>query len=174
MSLSTKLAAAAVALLAAAPGLAVVQGDVFPTDVSVKHHAATNQLDAESLKGKVTIVNFWATWCAACKVELVEMEDMFRPLISEKNFNVAYVSLDKDPADAVEWFRSNLKEPDVMLKSLFVDQTFAVADRLAVDAFPMTLIIDQNGKVVHVQRGFKEGDGSTAELAKMAGDLLRR
>src|SRR5690606_4632196 len=107
------------------------------------------------------------TWCEACKVELVEFEDQLRPYLANKDFQTAFVSLDKDPSKAVAWFQSNLKEPETYLKSLYIDPEFQAADTLAVDSFPMTLVIDQAGKVVHVQKGFVEGEGTTEKLVKV-------
>lgn len=162
----------AVHLLTAGQALAVAVGEPLPA-VSIKH-LKDGALDNAGLTGKVTIVNFWATWCAACKVELLEMENELKPLTAEKDFQVAFVSLDKEPAKAAEWFQSNLKEPDLFLRHLYMDAAFENADKLSVDSFPMTFVIGRDGKIVHVERGFKEGEGSTAKMAKMASDLLRQ
>lgn len=151
---------------------AVVNGDVLP-EIAIKHHQS-GQIDQAKLKGKVTLINFWATWCAACKVELKEMEDQFRVFSGEKDFQVAYVSLDKEPAKAIEWFNTNLKDPKPMLEHLFLDPAFAAAEKLKVESFPMTFIIDQDGKVVQMVEGFKEGEGSTDSMVKTIGRLLRR
>lgn len=150
---------------------AVVSGDVLPA-ISVKHHEA-GQLDQAKLSGKVTVINFWATWCAACKVELKEMEEQFKVFSDEKDFHVAYVSLDKDPAKAVDWFKGNLKDPAEMLKSLYSDAGFLAAESLKVESFPMTFVIDQNGKIANIHEGFKEGENSTEEIAKAVAALLR-
>jgi peroxiredoxin len=151
---------------------AVASGDVLPT-IEVKHHES-GQLDQAKLNGKVTVINFWATWCAACKVELKEMEDQFKVFGDEKDFHAAYVSLDKDPNKAVEWFGSNLKDPAQMLKSLYLDSAFQAAEKLKVESFPMTFVIDKNGKIAKIHEGFKEGENSTEEIAKVVAELLRQ
>ena len=150
----------------------VTTGTEWPAPAIKNYKEGT--LAKDSLKGKVTIVNFWATWCAACKVELVEMEDIFRPLRAEANFQTAFVSLDKDPKKAAEWLESHMKEPQEVMKSLYVDPAFEAAETLSVDSFPMTFVIDQQGKVVHVQRGFEEGEGSTEQIAAIAQKLLKK
>ena len=158
--------------LTATSAHAVVSGDVLPA-ISVKHHEA-GQLDQAKLSGKVTVINFWATWCASCKVEQKEMEEQFKAFSEEKDFQAAYVSLDKDPAKAIEWFRVNLKDPAQMLKSLYSDATFQTAEKLKVDSFPMTFVIDKNGKVAKIHEGFKEGENSTEDIAKTVEALLRQ
>lgn len=143
----------------------VVIGDKM--DKFVVKHIEKGELDAKSFEGKVTLINFWATWCDACKVEIREMEDQLKPLAAEPQVQVAFVSLDKDPAQAKEWFRSQLKESDFWMKSLYVDPDFMLADSLKVDAFPMTLVVGPLGNVLHVQKGFKPGEGSTEALTAL-------
>jgi thiol-disulfide isomerase/thioredoxin len=166
-------AALAATLLNASLARAVVDGDALPK-LAIKGYqgAGGGELNNASLPGKITLINFWATWCAACKVELVEMEDQLKPLLGESDFQVAFVSLDKEPEKAAAWFLGNLKDPDTFLKRLYLDSKFETADELKVDSFPMTLIIGRDGKVARVQRGFKEGEKSTEELVRFAGKLL--
>lgn len=158
--------------LAASTALAISVGEPLPA-VQLKK-VQDGGLDNAALNGKVTLVNFWATWCAACKVELLEMETELKPLNADKNFQVAFVSLDKDPVKATEWLQSNLKEPGSFVQSLYTDAAFENADKLGVDSFPMTFIIGKDGKIAYVQRGFKDGEGSTAKMAKLAADLLHK
>jgi thiol-disulfide isomerase/thioredoxin len=164
------------ALVFAQSALAVGEGDVMP-GVSVPHAkgmpGSGTELTNASFTGKVTVINFWATWCAACKVELIEMEDQFRPYLAEKDFQVAFVSLDKEPAKAIEWFQGNLKQPDELLNHLYLDGDFANADKLQVDSFPMTIVVGRDGKIAKVQRGYKEGDDSTKRIVETAAQLLK-
>jgi thiol-disulfide isomerase/thioredoxin len=155
----------------AADGRAVTVGDGL-AGVAVKRFNGAGELSEATLAGKVTVVNFWATWCEACKVELVEMEQQLKPHFGEQGLQVAFVALDKEPDQAAAWFKANMKEPAPFLDRLYVDPQFAVADKLAIDSFPMTLVIGKDGKVKHVQRGFKDGEGSTAAIVKIALGLM--
>lgn len=145
--------------------LGVVVGDKL--DKFVVKHIEKGEMDAKSFEGKVTLINFWATWCDACKVEIREMEDQLKPLAVEPQVQVAFVSLDKDPAQAQGWFRSQLKESDFWMKRLYLDPDFTLADSLKVDAFPMTLVVGPSGHVLHLQKGFKPGEGSTEALTAL-------
>jgi thiol-disulfide isomerase/thioredoxin len=123
--------------------------------------------------GKVTLVNFWATWCEACKVELAEMEKLLAPHLGHRDLNVAFVSLDKERDKAVAWFKQNLSNPGSMLPRLYSDAQFKLAEKLEVDSFPLTLVIGRDGKIAYVQRGFKEGEGSTEKIVKLIAELLQ-
>lgn len=155
----------------AAPAHAVDVGESL-AGISLKA-VQGDELKGEAFTGKITLVNFWATWCAACKVELLEMEEQLAAKMADKDFQVAFVSLDKEPEKATEWFRSHLKAPEKMMPHLYSDAQFELADKLGVDSFPMTIIIGRDGKVAHVQKGFKEGQGSTDQLVKLSEGLLR-
>lgn len=131
-------------------------------------------LTPEQMLGKVTLINFWATWCEACKVELVEMERLLAPQLARQDFNLVFLSLDKDPSKAVTWFKTELAQGDKMLPRLYSDPKFEIADKLAVDSFPMTLVINRAGKVSYVQKGFTPGQGLTEKLVAHVQQELQR
>lgn len=162
----------AVLIIGSQNALAINVGDAFPS-LTPTHMNNGQSNDLVVGQGKVTLVNFWATWCDSCKVELGEMEERLKPLLQNDSFQAAFVALDKEPAKAADWFKANLKNNDEMYKRLFSDADFKAADLLAVDSFPMTFIVDGEGKVRHIQRGFKSGAGQTDELAKIAEGLLK-
>jgi len=150
--------------------LAVKEGAVLPkVDIASFN---TGSINSESFKGKVTIINFWATWCEACKVELKEMETEFASLFKNEKFQFAFVSLDKDPNKAATWVKENLKDSKSFMKYLYKDPDFATAEKLTVDSFPMTFIISSDGKVKKIHKGFKEGGNSTKDMASLAGNML--
>lgn len=98
----------------------------------------------ESL-GKITIVDFWASWCAPCRQENPNVVALYKEFHS-KGLNIIGVSLDKDAAkwkeaiakDKLTWTQvSNLK---------FWDDP--IAAQYNVEAIPATFILDASGKVI--------------------------
>ena len=98
----------------------------------------------ESL-GKVTIVDFWASWCGPCRAENPNVVALYNEFHS-KGLNIVGVSLDKDAAkwkdaiakDKLTWTHvSNLK---------FWDEPIAI--QYEVQSIPATFILDASGKVV--------------------------
>jgi len=140
------------------PAFAVKVGDVLPK-LTVQDESGKS---VQPWAGKQTLINFWATWCDACKVELKEMAGELKNLPADRQ--VVFVSLDKEPKKAKEYFSKELKADQPMLSSLFYDASFQMADTLGVESFPMTLVVDGAGKVIKVQDGFKPGTGSTEAL----------
>ena len=138
--------------------LAVKIGDVLPK-ISINDHNGKAQ---QPWVGKASLINFWATWCDACKVELREMEKELAKV--SPNNKVIFVSLDKDAGKAKDWMAAEFKGSASMSESLFHDATFTLADALGIESFPMTIIVDAAGKVIKIQDGFKDGQGSTAKL----------
>lgn len=152
--------ALAIGIVFSTPAFAVKVGDVLPRLAVEDNNGKVTQPWA----GKQTLINFWATWCDACKIELKEMESEVVKL--NPNRQVVFVSLDKEPKKAKEYFSKEFKPTSPMLSSLFYDSKFEMADALGVSSFPMTLIVDENGKVLKIQDGFKPGSGSTEALFK--------
>lgn len=138
--------------------LAVKVGDVLPK-IMVKDPSGKEQ---EPWAGKVSLINFWATWCDACKVELKEMASEINKVSAAER--VVFVSLDKEATKAKDWMKAEFKSAPAMSENLYHDDGFKLADALGVESFPMTLVVDANGKVLKIQDGFKEGSGSTEAL----------
>lgn len=124
-------------------------------------------------QGQMTMINLWATWCDACKVEIAEMESVLLPISkkSDSKVRLAFVSLDKEPEKARKWFQENTKSTSIMLDKLYSDANFELADQLDADSFPMTVIVDSKGTVIHVEKGFKDGAEGVEQVRKIAGIL---
>lgn len=152
-------------------GWAMEIGQPFP-EVSLKH-IESGTLTTQDMLGKVTVVNIWATWCGVCKIEMSEMEDEFRPLTMENDFQIAFVSVDEDPELAMVWFERNLKSADDMLRFLYSDPSGILVDQLKIDAYPTTFIVDQSGTVMFQQKGYAPGNQSTRRLVQYV-ELLRK
>ena len=99
-------------------------------------------------KGKVVLLNFWATWCGPCKIEIPWFMD-FEQTYKDKNFAVLGVSLDEDGWDAVKPYIQQKKiNYRVMIGTEQVAQLYG-----EVDSLPTTFMIDREGRVAAVHIG---------------------
>jgi peroxiredoxin len=162
-----KLSSLMLGLALSTDAFAIKEGDMMPS-VSIKGADGKSTLD---WKGKVTVLNFWATWCDACKVELKEMNLEFKPLFERPDVVVAFVSLDKETQKARKYMEETFGPNGVITQRIAFDEAFEAADRLEVDSFPLTIVLDRSGKVIKIQRGFKEGEASTKALLDAAKSL---
>jgi peroxiredoxin len=99
-------------------------------------------------KGKVVLLNFWATWCGPCKIEIPWFMD-FEQTYKDKNFAVLGVSLDEDGWDSVKPYIAQKKiNYRVMIGTEQVAQLYG-----EVDSLPTTFMIDREGRVAAVHVG---------------------
>ena len=118
----------------------------------------------ESLKGKVILVDFWATWCGPCRAEFPNMLEQY-DLYHSKGFEIVGISLDED-RDALDEFMKEEKLPWMQLHqndgSGWGNEN---ALRYGINGIPACFLVDQEGKVVSLEcRG--------EELPKMLEKLL--
>lgn len=93
-----------------------------------------------SLRGRVVLLNFWATWCLPCRAEIPELNVMHRDL-EQQGLSIVGVSLD-DTADEVKGFQNDIKqEYTTLLGSNDVRTKFGVVP------LPTTFIIDREGRI---------------------------
>ncbi|BCG48593.1 Thiol:disulfide oxidoreductase related to ResA [Citrifermentans bremense] len=98
------------------------------------------QVQLSSLKGKVVLVNFWATWCPPCREEIPSMVKL-NQVMQGKNFQMLAISVDEGGKQAVqEFFRQN----GVSLPALF-DTDGSVSRRYGTTGVPETFIVDGKG-----------------------------
>lgn len=108
-----------------------------------------------ALRGKVVLLDVWASWCAPCRQEMPLLDDLARRLLRDGvNGEVVAVSIDEDRASAERFLRARRK----WTLTLAHDPRGTVADRLKPPAMPSTYLIDGEGRLREINAGFEPGD----------------
>jgi peroxiredoxin len=141
----------ALALIAAAGAAnAKVAQDAQAPDFTLRQIDGPNLRLGEQ-RGRVVMVNFWATWCGPCRVELPQLarlHDKYR----NSGFMLLGVNIDDDPNAAKALAaKLGLKFP------VLFDSEKKVVAAYDLNAMPATVLIDRDGRVRYLHRGYKEG-----------------
>lgn len=112
----------------------------------------SKSLALEDYRGKVVLLDFWASWCPPCLKSLPKYNDLRRE-IGTANFEIVAINVDENTNDARKFLQKHpvsypiAKDPKGILPGVF-----------GVKAMPTSYLIDQNGVVQYVHAAFKEGD----------------
>ncbi|NNE64659.1 MAG: TlpA family protein disulfide reductase [Gammaproteobacteria bacterium] len=128
------------------------------------------KLDGKNLKlseltGNVVLINFWASWCGPCVKEmplLNKIHKKYEPL----GFTVLGVNVEQDSDNARAFLASNGVDFPILL-----DSKNLVTQQYDVIAMPTTVLVDRDGKIRFVHKGYKSGD--EAQYRKMVKELVR-
>jgi peroxiredoxin len=113
---------------------------------------AGQQVSLASLKGKVVMVNFWATWCVPCRQEMPHLEALYKRYNS-LGFELLAVNVEKNNAEGA---RKWLEETPVTFPVLF-DPENKVTKLYKVQTMPSTVIIARDGTMRFIHHGYKPG-----------------
>lgn len=106
------------------------------------------------LRGKVVLLNFWASWCPPCRRELPSMERLWLKL-KDRDFLVLAVNVAEDD-DTVFAFTGQLDNP--LTFPILLDSDAAVLNAWPVKGLPTSFVIDRQGRVVFRAVGGREFD----------------
>ena|SRR6267378_3721964 len=109
-------------------------------------------------KGKVVLLDFWATWCHGCKTEIpwyMEFQNKYK----DRGLSVIGVSMDQDGWKSVKPFLEEKK-----MNYAVVIGNEDLARLYAVDALPVTLLIDRDGKIADSHPGMVDKDAFENEI----------
>ncbi len=148
-------------------------------DVRIAWHAAPRHLPLfffasgsgehvtlRHFRGRIVLLNVWATWCPTCRRELPTL-DRLQKKLGGKDFEVVALSIDRDGAEAIAPFFSEIGIKDLRI---YFDRRGTVLGEYAVAGLPTTLVIDRSGR--EIGRLFGPANWATPEIAAVLRDII--
>ena len=123
-----------------------------------------NPVALSSMKGKVVLLNFWATWCPPCVAEMPELNKLYKKLAS-RGLEIIAVSTDSSITSPKEFVSKN----DIQFKVLY-DDARATARLYKVFSMPTTFLIDRRGVIV--EKFFGDYEWADDDMVKKIEKLL--
>jgi thiol-disulfide isomerase/thioredoxin len=134
-----------------APQLKVKVGKRFP-DLVVKD-LKNNDVTLNFATGKITVLNFWATWCGPCRHEMPSLDHLSQ-LLDETKFRVVGVSVDDDNFLVREF----LMEQKIYFENYLDIHMSNANDHIGIRAFPSTFMIGGDGRLLKIVEGWRYWD----------------
>ena len=128
-------------------------------------NAEGQPVDLASFKGRVVLLNLWATWCIPCRKEMPAL-DRLQAALGSNDFEVVALSIDRS---GIAGTRKFLDSIGVARLRLYVDPSAKLANEFKAVGLPTTLLIDRQGREIGRLIGPAEWDDADAKkLVQMA------
>lgn len=126
------------------------------------------EMTVADFKGKLVVMNFWATWCAPCREEMPSIDRLAGELAGD---DIAVVAVSTDRGD-VSRITDFFDEIAIQNLEIHRDKESALAREAGAFGLPMTIIIDRDGREIARLLGGAEWDSAEAKaiVRKLAGD----
>jgi thiol-disulfide isomerase/thioredoxin len=128
-------------------------GETVP-DFNLTPYPSGETLPISEHKAKVFMINFWATWCTACVVEMPSIVAL-RNAYANQGFEVLPINVDENPGAvipaAIEKFKFTFP--------VYTDPKNMLAELFDVHAIPLTVFLDKNRKILFVESGERDWNG---------------
>ena len=118
-------------------------------------------ISVRNYRGKVLLLDFWATWCHGCKQEIPWFSEFHRKYAS-KGLNVVGLSMDSDGWKSVRPF---LKSANVPYRIIVGDD--AIAKKYGIESMPDTFLIDRDGRIAATYFGLVDQSDIEANIQTM-------
>ena len=110
--------------------------DVIFKDINQK------DVDLDDFKGKLLILNFWATWCAPCKEEMPSL-DVLQSNSNFSNLKIFPINIGQEEASKSEFF---FKELNIKNLDIYIDAPITLAKKFSLRGVPTTILFNKEGK----------------------------
>lgn len=134
-------------MTAKAPNRGLGPGDPIPTFTVYTQHGQA--LASESLKGKIVLLHFWATWCGPCQEEMPKLEGLLRALKDNTEFVPLIVSIDLEGKKETDPFRNRFG----ITIPFHYDPDAKAAEAFHSDGIPESYLIGRDGVIVRKWTG---------------------
>ena len=153
--MKTLLCGLAIVLLVAPVANALAPDD-DPPPIDMPDQAG-KKVDLNELKGKVVLVDFWASWCGPCKQEMPVLEELHKKYAKE-GLVIVGVNIDNNPKKMTNFLRGT----PVTFRVVH-DRKLAVASKYEPGTMPSSYFIARDGKIRYVHEGFRKKDAGELE-----------
>ena len=135
---------------------AIQEGLLFP-DISL-HRLSQQAHDSKKLstiQAPLILINFWATWCAPCLVEMPSLLRLYNKY-KEEGFKIIFINVDDPPFDEALQKLNDLK----INFETYQDSDFKLRNELQIMGIPFTIILDNNKNILYLERGQRDWNAS--------------
>lgn len=142
------------------------EGDTAPTFSLPDLGGATVDLAQVVAGHDVTLVNFWATWCPPCRIEIHQFEELYA---EHAGRGLQILAITAESGDIV---RAWIGEGRTVSFPILLDAGRAVSEQYGIEALPTTVVLDRDGLVLDTQQGYDQTFDVRIErwLAQARGD----
>jgi len=109
-------------------------------------------VNISDFRGKIVFLNFWATWCPTCVVEMPSMEKLHRKL-KDKDFDLVSINIQDSATKVKRFFKQNK-----LTFTALLDSSGKTVPGFSIRAIPTTLILDKTGRIIGRVIGPREWD----------------
>ena len=127
-------------------------GDIIKVGDQMPAFTIVSDNGMKTLKGKVVLVNFFATWCPPCQKELADVQQKLWPKYKDnKNFQLLVIGREHTDAELDKY-----NEKKGFSFPLYPDKNRAIFGAFAKNLIPRSYLIGKDGKVIYVGKGYTE------------------
>ncbi len=138
-----------------------VQGNVAP-DFTVTDYDG-NKVRLSDFKGKPVVLNFWATWCYYCKVEMPDFNEAYKKY---PDVQFLMVNATGTNGETVETAKAYVEQEKYEFP-VFFDKEYNALRTYGISSFPMTIFIDEDGNIVSQRIGMLTMEALESEIEKL-------